>query len=208
MIWTSRDGLTWQRKTAAQLGLAGSGATVRNISYAASQGSHTVISGTVTRGGTTYSGAWLSTDGGSAWTQVTIPVDHGAGTSITGVGYDRSGLIAVRPGRSAAGTGDGVAYFSPDGRAWQYAATIGVPGGWNPSLVKGSGDGFVVAGTSAAGHILAYTSTGTGTAWQPTAPIGDAAAESVVRRDSRRRRHCHRRRLHSRQQGQPAAGFP
>ena len=47
VIWTSRDGVTWQRMTAAQLGLAGPGETVLNISYATWQGNATVISGTV-----------------------------------------------------------------------------------------------------------------------------------------------------------------
>ena len=51
MIWTSRDGVTWQRMTAAQLGLAGPGETVLNISYATWHGNATVISGTVAQQG-------------------------------------------------------------------------------------------------------------------------------------------------------------
>ena len=83
-----------------------------------------MISGTVTRGRTSYDAAWLSTNGGAAWTRVTIPADHGAGTTIGGLGFDSSGLIAVRPGRTASGAADGIAYFSPNGQAWQYSATI------------------------------------------------------------------------------------
>ena len=79
MIWVSRDGLTWRRMTAAQLGLAAPGETVLNISYATWRGDVTVIAGVVARGGTAYDAAWLSTDGGSAWTRVTIPAGHGAG---------------------------------------------------------------------------------------------------------------------------------
>jgi len=180
VIWTSRDGLSWQRETAAQLRLARPGETVRSISYAASRGSDTVISGTIVKGRAAYSGAWLSTDGGSAWTRVTVPAGHGASNWITGLGFDASGLVAVRPGRSAQGEGDGVAYFSPTGQAWQYSATVSAPDGWSPSLVKGSQYGFVIAGTSAAGQILAYASTGTGTVWRPTAPLGDAAGEMVA----------------------------
>ena len=181
VLWTSRDGLTWQRRTAAQIGLAGPGETVQAISYITSRGDATVISGGVAGGGATYSGVWLSTDGGAAWTRVTVPADHGAGTSIAGLGFNGSGLVAVRPGRSASGDGDGVAYFSPDGRTWRYSATIGGSGGgWNPTLVKGSSYGFVVAGTSATGQIVAYTGGGTGTRWQPTAPLGAAAAETVA----------------------------
>ena len=47
-------------------------------------------------------------------------------------------------------------------------------------MVKGSDYGFVVTGTSASGQLVGYTSTGTGTAWLPTGPLGNAAAESVV----------------------------
>jgi hypothetical protein len=180
VIWTSANGLTWQRKTAAQLGLAGPGETVRSISYATWRGADTVISGQVAARGKTYSGVWLSTDGGSAWTRVAVPADHGASASVTGLGFDDSGMIAVRPGRSASGADIGVAYFSPNGRAWQYSATIDAAGGWSPSLVKGSDYGFVVAGTDAAGQIVAYTGTGTGTSWQPTAALGEAADASVV----------------------------
>ena len=180
VIWTSRDGVTWQRKTAAQLGLAGPGETVQSISYITSRGTATVISGQVTRDGATYAGVWLSTDGGSTWTRVTVPADHGAGTAITGLGFDASGLLAVRPGRSASGTPDGVAYFSPNGTAWQYAGTIGASAGWNPGLVKGSDFGFVVAGVSVAGQLVAFTSTGTGGAWQQTGSLGNADTESVV----------------------------
>jgi MFS family permease len=180
VVWTSRDGVTWQRKTAAQLGLAGPGQTVQSISYITSRGPDTVMSGQVTRDGTSYAGVWLSTDGGSAWTRVTVPAGHGAATAITGLGSDAAGLLAVRPGRSASGAGDAVAYFSPNGRGWQYAGTIGASAAWTPGLVKGSEAGFIVAGTGAAGQLVAYTSTGTGWTWQPTGSLGDAGTQSVV----------------------------
>jgi hypothetical protein len=186
VVWTSRDGLTWQRMTAAQLGLAGPGETVQNISFASYHGGATVISGQV-RGsggsgapGTSYSGTWLSTNGGSSWTRVMIPADHGAGAQLSGLGFDADGLIAVRAGQSANGTADGVAYFSQNGQVWQYAGTIDPTGGWTPAVVKGSDDGFVATGTTSAGTIVGYTSTGTGGTWQPTAPLGSASAESVT----------------------------
>jgi hypothetical protein len=180
VIWTSADGVTWHRMTASQLGLAAFGETVQSISYATWRGNDTVISGTVAAGATSYAAAWLSTDGGSAWTRVTVPVDHGAGNAISGLAFDGSGLIAVRPGRSASGADDGVAYYSPNGQTWQYAATIDPTGGWSPAVVKGTDDGFVVTGQTADGQILAYTSTGTGAAWLPTGPLGSASTESVT----------------------------
>jgi hypothetical protein len=182
VIWTSRNGLTWQRATAEQLGLARPGETVQSISYITSRGNATVISGAVASKTGAYSAAWLSTNGGTSWTRLNIPADHGVGSTISGLGSDGSGLIAVKPGRTATGAADGIAYFSPDGRTWQYAGTIAPDpqtGGWTPSVVKGSSYGFVVTGTTAEGQLVAYTSTGTGTSWLPTGPLGNASVASV-----------------------------
>ena len=179
VIWTSRDGLTWQRKTATQLGLTALGGTAQGVVYAAAHGLDTVISGGVVGGGN-VSATWLSTDGGSTWTAVTIPADHGAGVSLSGLGFDGSGLVAVRPGQGANGGADGVAYFSPNGQDWQYAGTVDAAGGWSPNVVKGSTNGFVVTGTTTTGQIVAYASTGTGGTWLPTGSLGDASAESVA----------------------------
>jgi hypothetical protein len=168
VIWTSRDGVTWQRLTAAQLGLQEPGGTPQGIDFAASHGNATVITD---RG----AGAWLSTDSGAHWTPVTVPVDHGAQNAIRGVSFDGAGLILVRPGLTASGTHDGVAYFSRDGRTWQYAGTIAAAGGWTPDVVKGGDYGFVVTGHTR-NQYVAYTSTGTGARWLPTAPLGSTAS--------------------------------
>jgi hypothetical protein len=181
VIWTSRDGLTWHRMTAADLGLAGPGEVVQSISYATARGNDTLIAGTVAAGGVTYSGTWLSTDGaGTAWTRVNIPVSNGAGDTISGLAFDREGLIAVRPGGISPGTATGVAYFSPNGLTWQYSGTVNATPGWTPGVVKGSDDGIVVAGHTADGQIVAYTSTGGGTAWRATGSLGATARESVT----------------------------
>jgi hypothetical protein len=166
VVWTSRNGVTWQRKTAAQLGLTDSGGIAPGIVYATSRGNDVVIAGGQASAG---SGAWLSTDGGSAWTPVTIPADHAASISLSGLGSDGSGLIAVRPAQAVSGGADGVAYFSPNGQDWQYAGTIDAgpgTGGWNPQVVKGSANGFVVTGMTTAGQVVAYTSPGTGGTWR------------------------------------------
>jgi hypothetical protein len=131
VIWTSHDGMTWRRLTAGQLGLTTAGLTPHSIDFATSRGTDTVI----TDG---QADVWLSTNGGSTWTPVTVPVDHGAQTSISGVSFDGSGLIAVRPGRTASGAADGVAYFSPDRQTWQYAGTIAAAGGWRAATTASS----------------------------------------------------------------------
>jgi len=168
VTWTSRDGVTWQRLTAAQLGLQEPAGTPSGIDFAVSHGNATVITD---RG----AGVWLSTDSGAHWTPVTIPVDHGAQNAISGVSFDGAGLIAVRPGRTASGASDGVAYFSQDGRTWQYAGTIAAAGGWSPDVVKGSDYGFVVVGRTRDQYV-AYTSTGTGTKWLPTGSLGSTSS--------------------------------
>jgi len=168
VVWTSRDGVTWQRLTAAQLGLRDPAGTAQGIDFAASHGNATVITD---RG----AGAWLSTDSGAHWTPVTVPVDHGAQNAISGVSFDGAGLILVRPGLTASGARDGVAYFSPDGQTWQYAGTIAAAGGWTPDVVKGSDYGFVVTGRTRDQYV-AYTSTGSGTRWLPTGPLGSTAS--------------------------------
>jgi len=180
VIWTSRDGLTWQRMTAADLGLAEAGEAVQNISYATYRGDDTLIAGAVAAAGATYSVAWLSTDGGSAWTRVNIPISNEASDTISGLAFDNAALIAVRPGGGpSSGTAFGVAYFSLNGLAWQYAGTIGAAAGWSPGVVKGSDYGFAVVGQTATGRFVAYTSTGTGAAWQPTGSLGQATGESM-----------------------------
>jgi serine/threonine protein kinase len=168
VIWTSRDGLTWQRLTAAQLGLQEPGGAPQGIDFATSHGNATVITN---RG----AGVWLSTDSGAHWTPLTVPVDHGAQNAISGVSFDGAGLILVRPGLTASGAQDGVAYFSPDGRTWQYAGTIAATGGWSPDVVKGSDYGFVVSGRTRDQYV-AYTSTGNGTRWLPTGSLGSTAS--------------------------------
>jgi hypothetical protein len=168
VTWTSRDGATWQRLTAAQLGLQEAGGTPQGIDFAVSHGTATLITD---RG----AGAWLSTDSGAHWTPVTVPVDHGAQNAVSGVSFDGAGLILVRPGRTASGASDGVAYFSRDGQTWQYAGTIAAAGGWTPDVVKGGDYGFVVTGHTRDQYV-AYTSTGTGTTWLPTGPLGSTSS--------------------------------
>jgi serine/threonine protein kinase len=171
VIWISHGGTTWQRLTATQLGLNVAGTTPTDIQYATSQGSDTLISD--------GSGVWLSTDGGTSWTQVTVPVDNGASDGISGLSFDGSGLIAVRPGTGASGAPGAVAYFSPNGQVWRFAGLIDPAGGWKPTLVKGSDYGFVVVGATAAGQNVAYASNGSGATWRPTKSLGSTPDTSI-----------------------------
>jgi hypothetical protein len=158
--------------TAPQLGLTSAGQVPSTIQFATTRGNDTLISDGAS--------VWLSTDGGSQWALVTVPFDHGAQDTISGVSFDGSGLIAVRPGTAASGASDGVAFFSPNGQTWQYAGTIDPAGGWVPKVVKGSNAGFVVTGATTQNHYVAYTSTGTGATWRPTGSLGDTSSESSL----------------------------
>jgi hypothetical protein len=170
MVWVSRDGMSWRAATPR----VAAGETVRDISSAASRGRDTLISGTIASGTATYPGVWLSTDGGSSWTRVTVPAGHGAAGRIVGLSSDAAGLLAVRPGRTAGG----VAFFSQNGSDWHYAGTIDPAGGWSPTAVNGGSDGFAVTGKTAAGTTVAYAGTGTGVAWTPTASLGTGSTLS------------------------------
>ncbi len=162
-LWVSRDGMSWRQPRLA----LGPGETLRDVYSAAAHGPATVIAGTVARGTVTYAAVWLSTDGGSSWTRVTLPAG-----GIVGLASDAAGFLAVRP--------DGVTYFSPNGQHWQYAGTIDAAGGWRPTAVAGGTGGFAVTGRNAAGTIVAYTGSGTGTGWAPTGSLGAATGESAL----------------------------
>ena len=166
VIWTSPDGVTWQRMTAAPLGLTARGRALASVSWATSGQNATVISGQFPGG---QWGTWLSTDGGSAWTPVTVPVTGGAEDTISGLAADGSGLIAVRPGRAD----DAIAYFSteradlavcrhprrggrlPPGRACEaYVFHSANLASWTQA--------HDVTGTSGSSQVLAVTADGTG----------------------------------------------
>ncbi len=143
VIWTSPDGVHWQRMTAPQLSLPAGGARVLNINYAAARGHDVVISGqvatTTSAGRGTHrhtvvirsAGTWLSTDDGTSWRPSPVPVSHSAGRSFSGIAADAAGFIAIRPGTTAVRHGesvrarpDGVVYTSASGSAWRYAGTL------------------------------------------------------------------------------------
>jgi hypothetical protein len=170
VIWISHDGTTWQQLSATKLGLNALGVTPTSIQYATSRGNDTLISDGMS--------VWLSTDGGTSWTLVTVPAGHGATDRISGLSFDGSGLIAVRPGNGARGAPGGVAYFSPNGQAWRFAGLIDPAGGWLPKAVKGSDYGFVVFGKTSSQYV-AYASSGTGATWWSTKSLGSVSDTSI-----------------------------
>ena len=98
VLWTSRDGLTWQRQTAAQLGLAGPGETVTSISYITTRGQDT---GHRQRGG-----RWrhhLLGRLAEHRRRVGLDPGHRPGRSRRGPSDHRAGVRRFRSGRGAPG---------------------------------------------------------------------------------------------------------
>jgi hypothetical protein len=179
VVWVSSNGVTWQRLSVTQLGLAAGTGRVLGITNVAANGGVIVMSGTVAGAGTaTSSGAWRSTDGGTSWTAVTVPAGNGASGTIAGLAPFRTGFIAVRQA-DVGGLIGAAAYTSGNGTAWTQGGTFhsanGAPltlgpvsGGPNGAVVTAQADGFVIAFLSA-----------DGVKWTGTDPVATSAAEQV-----------------------------
>jgi hypothetical protein len=103
VVFLSANGISWQRLGAAQLRLASGGGRVLDIRYAAVLGKQIMIAGDVasTQSAAVTSAAWLSIDGGAAWTLVVAPgaapAGHGATDVITGLAAIADDFILARP---------------------------------------------------------------------------------------------------------------
>ena len=183
VVWTSANGVNWRRLGAAQLHLKAGGGTAGALTSAAVAGKNIVVSGVTTanvaQGTVRSSGVWRSTDNGTTWTAVTVPVSNGATAAVGGLAATANGLVAVRPGQSKAGTG-AVVFTSADGAAWKFAATVTAQGGAGLTVatVDGGPAGAVITGSSA-GNLLAFTSI-SGTAWRPVGVLGSATAGTIA----------------------------
>ena len=185
VVWTSANGVTWQRLGAAQLHLTAAGGRAGALTSAAADGTATVISGAVTAnvppgagGARLTSGVWRSTNGGATWSPVPVPVSNGATAASATVAATANGFVAVRPGRAQAGA-DAVVFTSPDGAAWKFGATVTGQGGAALTLtsVEGGSAGAVITGSSG-GNVLAFTSAN-GAAWRPDGILASATAGTV-----------------------------
>ena len=168
VVWTSVNGVTWRRLGAAQLHLAAGGGAAGALTAAAADGTAIVVAGVVgtdrAQGTVRSSGVWRSTDGGSSWSAVTVPVSNGATAAIAGLAATASGFAAVRPGQAKAGA-DAVVFTSADGTTWKFDATVTGQGGAGLTVatVAGGPAGAVITAASG-GNVLAFTST-SGTSW-------------------------------------------
>lgn len=191
VLWTSPDGLTWQRRSAGQLRLPGRGQVI-NLRWVAAHGSVIVIGGDVTgtavrhRGKRKVSvaiestGVWQSTDGGGHWQRADPPVTRGAAAGLSGLAATGSGFVAIRPGRAPGGGRDAVVYVSARGSGWRFAAILTGHKGAALRLteVDGNSHGAVATG-SAGGKRVAFVSVH-GRSWHQSADLGRSSASTVT----------------------------
>ena len=187
VIFLSADGISWRRLDAGQLGLPSAGTgRVLDLRYVAVAGKLILIAGDVAttevvgKPRHTVSiqagGAWLSSDGGSAWAAATPPAGAGGQPQITGVAAAGDGFVLVKPATVDARPAVEV-YRSANGTAWTQPATLGTPAGLVTGLVSGGPDGAVITGQ--AGQALTAFVSANGASWQPTGVLGRAASETL-----------------------------
>jgi hypothetical protein len=193
VLWSSPDGITWQRTAAPRAGLR-PGNAVTALTQVAARGRTIVITGTAAPAGATAPRggappapvrAWRSADGGVTWAPVRLPAGHGASALISGVAADRGGFVLVRPGRGPGGRPDAVAYRSADGLGWQFAAVLAGAKrtGLRPTGLSGNSNGAVLAATETGGggrSASVALVTGTGRTWRRILLLGNAAGGRVA----------------------------
>lgn len=177
LVWTSPNGITWRRRTAAALGLWARARRVAALRQVAARGATVVVTGSVVPAGVRTvpvppaTRAWRSGDGGATWTQLAVPRSHGAAGQLGGVAPDQAGFALIRPGHGRGGRPDAVAYQSADGRSWRFAGVLA--GGGSRALrltgVSGNDAGAVLTAAETAGRApgteVAFV-TGSGRSWQ------------------------------------------
>ena len=200
LIFLSANGITWQRRDVARLHLAAGGGHALDLRYAAAAGPRIVIAGDVVttevtgkpkRTVTVRAGAaWLSGDGGSTWVPTAgagaspalAPPGPGAQPQVDGVAAAGGGLVLFRPATVARRSAVD-AYYSPNGLAWTFKATLHAVGGFTAGMVNGGPDGTVIAGQAGspggARRTLTAFVSADGTSWRQTRPFGTSAAEAV-----------------------------
>jgi hypothetical protein len=173
VVWLSPNGTTWRRISGAALGLTSGAGRVLGITAAAASGNSVVITAAIQGGG---SAAWLSRNGGTTWTPVTIPAQAHDSAAIAGLAPLGDGFVAVRAD-PANGSAD--IFSSADGTTWQRSATLTTANGAPLTLgpVSGGPAGAVVTG-QADGFQIAFISAN-GTTWTGTDPVGSASSEQV-----------------------------
>jgi hypothetical protein len=203
LIFLSANGITWKRLDAARLRLAAGGGHAQDLRYVAAAGQLILIGGDAVtsrvtgkpkRTVTVQAGAaWLSGDGGATWAptgglgggdragleggdRAGAAAGHGAQPQLAGLAAAGHGFVLLRPAivarRPAAD-----AFYSPNGLAWTFRATLSAAAGFTALMANGGPDGVAVTGQ--AGRNLTAFASADGQTWRKARSFGTAAAEDV-----------------------------
>ncbi len=192
VLWMSANGLTWQRQGPSQLGLPAGKGRVLALRWVAARGGVLMIGGEVARTVVEHRGkrtlrvlkespaVWRSQDAAARWLRADPPASRGATARLAGLAATGSGIVAIRPGRSASGVRDAVAYIWGRGPGWHFAGKLRARRGaaLNVTSVAGSDQGVVAAG-SAGRYQVAFVSVH-GRAWHQTADLGRSSSAAVT----------------------------
>jgi len=188
VVWTSPDGVTWQRFSNSRLPLpVPHGGRALRIRGVATHGSDVLVYGNMIAPVTTGKGKhkhtsstvrytlWSSSNDGSSWASPKLPLGTGVTDSIDGIAADSAGFVAIRPATSKSAGPDAVAYTSSNGTAWTTGGTIAASKSAKLAIttVSGSDQGVVAAGRESGGAHAVYVSTN-GASWQSLTGVGGA----------------------------------
>ena len=195
LVFLSANGIGWQRLDAARLHLTAGAGRVLDVKYVAAAGQLILIAGDAVTTEVTgkpkrtvtveVGAAWLSGDGGSSWVPTAgtaigpdlKPSGPGAQPQVAGVAAVGSGFVLLRPATVAARPAVD-AYFSPNGLAWTFTATLGAAGGFAADLASGGPDGAVVTGRE--GRTLTAFASANGRTWQQRSPFGTSTSQTTT----------------------------
>ena len=192
VLWMSANGLTWQRQGPSQLGLPAGKGQVLALRWVAARGGVLMIGGEVARTVVEHRGkrklrvlkefpaVWRSQDDAAHWLRADPPASRGATARLAGLAATGSGIVAIRPGRSASGVRDAVAYIWGRGPGWRFAGKLRARRGaaLNVTSVAGSDQGAVAA-RSAGRYQVAFVSVH-GRSWHQTADLGRSSSAAVT----------------------------
>ncbi len=183
VIFLSANGTSWQRLDEARLHL-GAGHAL-DVRYAAASGKLILIAGDVRTGKPKVQtgAAWLSSDGGSTWTPVTgSAAGPGAQPQVAGVAAVNGGFVLLRSATVAKRPAVD-AFYSPNGLAYTFQATLSTSSGFTAGMANGGLDGAAVTGQTGAagaqgGSLTAFV-TADGKTWRQARPFGSTGSEAI-----------------------------
>jgi hypothetical protein len=155
VLWTSADGVAWQRSAPA----LPDGADAEPARLAAS-GSVLVAQA---RGN---GDLWRSADGGRSWSKADIPQSGGSYGPVVALTAGPGGVYAAREGRSGKGRKQAVFFRSADGVSWGRASVID-RGSYERLAALGGSDGGLAALVPLSDGRIAVQRSADGSSWTP-----------------------------------------